>query len=202
MNKEIKQKEKNFKGYLLPTKPFPISLISIFAGIICILTMLVTVPVPSTGGYINIGDFGVMISAMIFGPIVGSISGGIGSALADLFTGYTIYAPATLIIKGLEGFIVGLISDPRKISDKEYFRDVLAPFIGGPIMVLGYFITEAFIFNLGIPSALAEIPGNLFQFLFGAIASIVTVLFLRKQIMKAFPDAIEKIFIVDLKSAK
>ena len=196
MNEKLKTEKKNFRGYYYPTSPFSIALVSIFAGITCVLTMLISIPVPMTAGYINIGDFGAMISGMIFGPIVGAFSGGIGSALADLFMGYTIYAPATLLIKGLEGFVVGLISNPRKISNREFYRDILAPFVGGPIMVLGYFITEAFIFNLGIASAMVELPGNIFQFLFGAITSIVLVFFLRKQIITAFPGAIEKVFIM------
>ena len=47
------------------------------------------------------------------GPVVGAFAGGVGSMIADIALGYTHYAPATLVIKGVEGFIVGYLS--RKI---------------------------------------------------------------------------------------
>ncbi|MCK4481520.1 MAG: ECF transporter S component, partial [Candidatus Lokiarchaeota archaeon] len=91
-----------FKGYLFNV--LSISIIAIFSALVCILTMIISIPIPATQGFINIGDSGVMISGLLFGPIIGGFSGGIGSALADIFLGYTIYAPGTLVIKGLEGF--------------------------------------------------------------------------------------------------
>ena len=52
----------------------------------------------------------VYTTAILFGPLVGAFAGGIGSMFADLFLGYSHFAPATLIIKGLEGAIVGLLN--------------------------------------------------------------------------------------------
>ena len=34
-------------------------------------------------------------------PLYGFLAAGLGSALADIFSGYAIYAPATFLIKGL-----------------------------------------------------------------------------------------------------
>ncbi|MFW9936736.1 MAG: ECF transporter S component [Promethearchaeota archaeon] len=190
-----KLKGRTFIGYFLPNNPFSIAITSIFAALTCALTMLISIPIPATGGYINIGDVGVMLAAMIFGPIVGSLSGGIGSALADLFLGYSIWAPATLIVKGLEGLIVGLISNPRKVRTYFNFYDILATIIGGLFMVFGYFIVEAFIFNFGITAALIEVPGNFFQFIFGAIISLISIVVLRIVIKLSNPQVFNHIFI-------
>ncbi|MFX1407001.1 MAG: ECF transporter S component [Promethearchaeota archaeon] len=192
-NKNLKGR--TFIGYFLPNNPFSIAITSIFAALTCALTMLISIPIPATGGYINIGDVGVMLAAMIFGPIVGSLSGGIGSALADLFLGYSIWAPATLIVKGLEGLIVGLISNPRKVRTYFNFYDILATIIGGLFMVFGYFIVEAFIFNFGITAALIEVPGNFFQFIFGAIISLISIVVLRIVIKLSNPQVFNHIFI-------
>ena len=82
-----------------------------------ILTAIVTVTTfaaihtPSTPGFINFGDAIIFIAGIFFGPFAGLIAGGLGSAFADMILGYTVtWAPFTLVIKGAEGFIVGLVS--------------------------------------------------------------------------------------------
>jgi len=190
-----KLKKRTFIGYFLPNNPFSIAITSIFAALTCVLTMIISIPVPATGGYINIGDVGVMLAAMIFGPIVGALSGGIGSALADVFLGYPIWAPATFIVKGLEGLIAGLISNPRRVRTYFNFYDILATITGGLSMVLGYFFVEAFIFNFGVAAALVELPGNLFQFIFGAIISLISIVVLRIVIKLSNPQVFNYIFI-------
>jgi len=192
----ISSKYKSFLGYYLPSNPVVIAIIGIFGALICVLTMLVQIPLPATGGYINVGDAGVMITSLLFGPVIGCIAGGIGSMLADLFTGYTIYAPATFIIKGLEGLVMGIISNPRKHYKKLTYRDLIAVLVGGFIIVFGYFIYESFLY--GPTVAVIEIPGNIFQFMFAAILAIIFSLTVRKRIIDGLPDAFEKIFIIEI----
>ncbi len=66
---------------------------------------LIAVSTPITEGYFNLGESMVYTSAILGGTLIGSIAGGVGSAMADLYLGYSHYAPGTLIIKGLEGFL-------------------------------------------------------------------------------------------------
>ncbi|MEM0084265.1 MAG: ECF transporter S component [Candidatus Methanomethylicia archaeon] len=87
-----------------------ISIMGFMTALVCVLTMTFQLYIYETHGYFNFGEIGVYISALLFGPIVGGVAGGLGSALADIFTGYFWYAPGTLVIKGLEGFIVGLLN--------------------------------------------------------------------------------------------
>ncbi len=189
-------KRKSFVGYLLPVDPLSISTIGIFAALTCVITMVIAFPIPATQGFINIGDAVVMITGLLFGPIIGSISGGVGSALADLFLGYTIYAPATLIIKGLEGLFVGLISNPRKNYAKLNYRDIIGILIGGITMVFGYFIYEVIIF--GVPSALYEFVLNgIIQFGLGGLIAFIFIISARKNIVDNLPQVFDKIFIIE-----
>ncbi|MFX1499590.1 MAG: ECF transporter S component [Promethearchaeota archaeon] len=183
---------KCFLGYFLPNNVLTISITSIFAALICVLTIIIRIPVPTTTGYINIGDFGVMLSGLYFGPIIGGLAGGIGSAIADII-GYPQFAIPTLIIKGLEGFLVGLISNPKKKVLKIDYRDVIAVITGGLIMVAGYFLVEFPIYSIG--GALSELPGNLFQFGFGVIGSLIITTATRKTLTVNLIQVFDKIFI-------
>ncbi|MCR6668905.1 MAG: ECF transporter S component [archaeon YNP-WB-040] len=86
-----------------------VSIIGFMAALTCILTSMFQLYIYETHGYFNFGEIGVYISAILFGPVVGAFAGGLGSAMADVLLGYFWYAPGTLIIKGLEGFAVGLV---------------------------------------------------------------------------------------------
>ncbi len=191
----ISLKEKTFMGYYLPSNSVVIAMIAVFAAVICVLTMVIQIPIPATGGYINIGDLGVMIAGLLLGPVIGGIAGGVGSMLADLLSGYVIYAPATLIIKGLEGLVIGLIANPRKNYKKLTYRDIIAVIFGGIIIVSGYFIYESILYGPAV--AIVEIPGNIFQFIFGAVFAILFALTARRRIIDALPEAFEKIFIIE-----
>ena len=91
-------------------RSLPIALTAVFTALVCVATMMFVLYVPATEGYFNLGETMVYTTAILFGPYVGAIAGGLGSALADLLLGFSIYAPATLVIKGAEGFIVGLLT--------------------------------------------------------------------------------------------
>ena len=71
-----------------------------FAALICVATMIIKLPSP-IGGYINVGDGIVLLCGWTLGPMYAFFVAGIGSALADIFAGYILYAPATFVIKGL-----------------------------------------------------------------------------------------------------
>ena len=193
MNSQNISRKPNFLGYLLPANLTVLSMIGIFGAFTCVVTMVIAFPIPATNGFINIGDAVVMITGLMFGPIIGGIAGGIGSSLADLFLGYAIYAPATLIIKGLEGFFVGLIANPKK-NHKWNYRDFIAVIVGGFIMIIGYFLYEVMIF--GLPSALYEfILNSIIQFGLGSVIALIFIFAARKNIKASLPQVFDKIYI-------
>jgi uncharacterized membrane protein len=103
--------------------PLYMTVTAIFTALVCIATIIFSVYVPATEGFFNIGESMVFLSALLFGPYVGAFAGGVGSMLADLLLGYPHYAPATLVIKACEGFIVGMLSKKNpKLSSKPYWN--------------------------------------------------------------------------------
>ncbi len=81
---------------------------AVFTAFVAAATSLFAVILPL--GYFNIGEIMVYTSALLMGPYVGAFAGGVGSAISDVSLGYPQYAPGTLVIKGVEGFIVGYLS--------------------------------------------------------------------------------------------
>jgi uncharacterized membrane protein len=150
-------------------------LVSIMTALVCVSTLLFQIPIPLTGGYFNVGEAIIYISAIIFGPLIGGIAGGVGAALADAVLA-PIFAPGTLIIKFCEGFIIGFIIYTVRLRAwklwKEYLVIIGAVIIGGLVMVLGYWIYESYALGLGQIIALAEVPANLVQVFIGALIAI------------------------------
>jgi uncharacterized membrane protein len=122
-----------------------LSATGVFTALVCVATISFTVYVPSTRGYFNIGETMVYTAALLFGPLVGAFAGGVGSMLADLVLGYYYYAPATLLVKGLEGFIVGLLSQKGKTLFKNYtkrewriFTSEIGVLVGMLVGIIGF----------------------------------------------------------------
>lgn len=146
----------------------------LMTAIVFVVTRSFVLPIPQTKGFFNLGEAGIYVAALLFGPAVGALSGGVGSALADLSLGYMQYAPFTLIIKGLEGAVVALVSR-RLRSDRR--KGLLAARLagtvaGGVLMVSGYFLTQAYLLGLGPLAALAEVPYNIVQVIVGIVAGL------------------------------
>ena len=176
---------KFFEAYLPQyQKTMNLVLTSVMTALVCVSTVLFQIPIPATGGYFNVGEAIIYITAIIFGPIVGGIAGGVGAALADVMSPYSIYAPGTLVIKFCEGFIIGFIVYTIQLKEwkpwKEYFVIISAVIIGGLVMVVGYWAYEAYILGLGPIVALGEVPLNLMQVGIGSSVAIPSGLGIQK----------------------
>jgi uncharacterized membrane protein len=146
-----------------------IAAIAVMGALTTVATLVITLPFPATGGYFNLGDAIVVATALIFGPVVGAIAGGLGSGLADFIGGWYTFIIATTIIKGTEGFVVGYLAGDHE--NRTYLKTLIAWFAGGIVLVGGYFIAEAFFLGMGVPAATAEIIINIPQ----AIGSLLGV---------------------------
>src|SRR3989304_9472385 len=87
----------------------------VFAALVCVVTISFTVTIPVTGGYFNLGESLIYVAALTFGPVVGALAGGVGAAIADMLLA-PIFAPGTLVIKGIEGALVGVLG--KKLTTK------------------------------------------------------------------------------------
>ena len=80
---------------------------ALWIALVFLSTRFLQFPIPL--GYAHLGNAMILLAAVYFGPVTGMLSGGLGSALADLtsFPGWTL---PTLIIKLLMGLICGIIA--------------------------------------------------------------------------------------------
>jgi len=132
---------------------------AVFTALVCIATMSFTVYVPSTKGFFNIGETMVYTSALLFGPFVGAFAGGVGSMFADILLGYYYYAPATLVIKAVEGGLVGFLIRKKPLLSKSYtkgewkvFTLEIAVLVGALVSLIGFLYYSGFVeFYSGIP---------------------------------------------------
>lgn len=148
-----------------------ISIIAVFMALTCLATMVIQIPIPL--GYSHLGDSIIMIAALFFGMRIGVISGSIGSALADIITGYTQWAIPTLIIKGIVAFIVAKIARNKEGKFTVLsFQTVIATVLGMLFMTFGYVVSGA-IFAGSLGAGLASAPGLLLK---GALNIVVFIL--------------------------
>lgn len=149
--------------------------IALMTALVCVATMVIKIPSP-TGGYANLGDGFIFASAIVLGPWA-AFAGGVGSALADLFSGYMVFVPATLIIKGLMGLLVGAMC-LRKSEKMFCMKDLVAFVLAEIIMVGGYFLFERFI--LGDAGAAGGIFSNLGQAGVGIVIGLILAPIMRR----------------------
>lgn len=136
---------------------------SMLAAMTCIATMIIKIPIAATGGYINIGDTVVLLAAWLLGNPYGACAAALGSALADILSGYVVYAPATAIIKFVMAFVCCIVSSSmirKKIT--RYAAFAVSSVIAEIIMIAGYFLYESTVMGYGLAAA-AAIPGNAVQ---------------------------------------
>ena len=157
-----------------------IVLSGLFAAIIFVLTAFF--PIPLGHGYANAGDVFVVLSGIMMGPWAGLAAAGVGSAMADLYLGYSVYAPATFVIKGLMAVVACLIF--KSLKNKR-LKTAVSYIVCELIMVSGYFLFETIFFGIGV--ALADVVGNLLQAAFGAAVGItLTSVLMKTRVMNEY----------------
>lgn len=150
---------------------------ALLAALTCVATMLIKIPSPMKG-YLNLGDCVVLLAGWILSPGYGFLAAGLGSALADLMAGYVIYAPATVLIKGVMALLAFW---GYKIFSKKWgslVSGILSGIAAEIFMVLGYFVFEGFLYGF-LPS-LVNIPANGVQGAAGVVLGVVLLKVLEK----------------------
>ena len=155
-----------------------IVLTALFSALVLLATMVIKIP--SLNGYVNIGDTMILVCAIILGRKHAMLAGAIGSALADILLGYAMYAPFTFVIKGLEGFIAGMLFyQMTKHNILPAWSRVVAAVIPAALwMWAGYFICNNILF--GLAAAMSSAVGDGFQAGASIIFGVVLVSALSK----------------------
>lgn len=136
--------------------------LALFIALVAVATYL-HIPGPSSS-YFNMGEVAIYIIALTFGGRSGGLAGGLGASLVDMMLGYSIWAPFTLIIKGLEGWIVG------RFRGDSWQQNLIACIAGGNLMVIGYAITKGFLISW--PAVLPEIGIDYAQMTIGIAVAL------------------------------
>lgn len=117
-----------------------------------LMTRLIQIPIPF--GYAHPGNAAIFFFSVYFGPVIGGLAAGLGSALADL-TSFPVWALPTLLIKTVMGILTAIIAGRNGIRSS---RTLLAVVAGGLEMIAGYFLAGAVLYG-GFAASAAQIPG-------------------------------------------
>lgn len=126
----------------------------IFAALVFVCTAFLQIP--SHAGYIHAGDALIYLAACLLPWPYAMAAGMIGGALADVLTSFAIWAPASLIIKGLS-----VLSFQRQ-GKIVCLRNMLALIPAWVLCIGGYYAYEALITQNAI-APLAGMVGSLVQ---------------------------------------
>jgi len=104
---------------------------------------------PSPLGVWHMGNLISFLSAILCGPLIGAFVCAVGAGLFDVWnplwgSRFIIYAPATLIIRGTMGYVVG------KIAYRKENQDIFIPaaLIAGHIWKnAGYFLYDYYLYG-------------------------------------------------------
>ncbi|MCB2299991.1 ECF transporter S component [Clostridium tagluense] len=170
-------------------KTIDIVQISLMAAITFIATSVIHFP--SSMGVLHLGDSMIFLSAILFGRKKAAISSAIGMCLFDLMTGYTMWAPFTLVIKGGMGYIAGTIAYRKNYDGNKFSNNVFAFVIAGIWMIVAYylggaiiltFISKEFTLQKALIIALKDIPTNILQVVGGMALALPLITALKTKI--------------------
>ena len=152
------------------TKTKKIVMAALMAALTCIATMIIKIPSPLKG-YVNLGDGIVLATGWLLTPAYGALAAGLGSALADIFSGYLVYAPATFVIKALMALLAYYIFAALNKKCKTLPSALISGVTAEILMILGYFVFEGFLY--GFAPSVVNIPANSVQGVAGLIVGSV-----------------------------
>ena len=156
---------------------------AMFAALICIGTVLIVIPVMG-GGFVNFGDCFILVAAWTLGPYYGFAAGAIGSALADLFVGYAMYAPATFFIKGLIALTAAFAAHAISASSNRKLGYIIGATLGELVMIAGYYLYNATVMGYGFIGAALTLHYDAIQAVAGATMGCLLIAILEKTVLK------------------
>jgi len=147
-----------------------VALGSVLAAAVALATLL-HIPMPGMRIYFNLGEGVIYTIAILLGARYGGLCGGIGAAMADIVLGYPLWAPLTLVIKGVEGYVVG------KLAPSGRLRAII---LGALVMIAGYTSSAGILYGWKV--APMEFVTDLFQTGIGGVFAMVFVPVLEKRV--------------------
>lgn len=139
----------------------------------------IRLPIIASGGLVHLGTVMLIVSAIVFGKNKGAIAGAVGMAIFDLASMWTVWAPFTFVIRGIMGYIIGVIAYSKDKEGNSILFNTIGVVIASIWMIAGYYITEVILYgNWAAP--LSSIPGNLTQITVGLLLGLPIAKVLKK----------------------
>ncbi|KON69619.1 membrane protein [Peribacillus butanolivorans] len=139
----------------------------------------IKLPIAANGGLVHLGTAMLFIASILFGPKKAALAGAIGMGLFDIVGGWTLWAPITIVARGLQGYIVGKIAWSKGRNGASIAFNVIATIVSIPFMIAVYYIGEGILYGNWI-APLASIPGDLVQNILGIIVAVPVCVALKK----------------------
>lgn len=145
---------------------------ALFMAITCVCTMFLKIP--TAAGYVHLGTMVVFLGIYVLGWKYGTLAGAVGTALADLLSGYAIWAPGSLGVLLIATFIYGgLINRVDKkyggITKSPKVEETAGVILATLIFTLGYFMYGGAVVYDSFAAALLVVIPNLIQVLVGIL---------------------------------
>ncbi len=133
----------------------------VYAGLFAALTALftATLHIPVGNGYIHCGDAVIYLAAAMLPMPYAIGASAVGGMLADLLSGYPMYALPTFLIKGLLALVFSLIGGKRPVD----LRRIMGLAACGTVSVTGYWVTAVILYGGWAAQFIGTVPGNCVQ---------------------------------------
>ena len=173
----IKIKKENQEGLVMKTKTQKMVIAAMFTAITCVVTMIIKIPSPFKG-YLNLGDAVVLLSGWFLSPGYGFMAAGMGSAIADIASGYTVYAPITFVIKGIMAFVANSLYRVTCKRTEAFLSRIISGISAETIMIFGYFMFEGVLYGFAV--SILNLPVSAVQGFAGLAFGMIAVRIIEK----------------------
>lgn len=149
---------------------------ALFAALIYIGTRYIQIPLAL--GYLNVGDCFILLLAWSVGGVYGMFGAGLAAGLADVLSGFSVYAPVTIVIKAMMALVGywGYFIVRKKSRPKKMVGYAVSGILAESIMVMGYFAFECCLY--GVPTAMGALIGNAMQGVIAVVVGLILIAFL------------------------
>ncbi len=141
---------------------------------------------PGPFGYVHIGDSMIFLSVLMLGGKRGALAGSLGASIADLVSGYTIWAIPTFLCKAAMALVMGVMIKGHFMGLRGRTLWVLSAIAGGLTQGIGYVVFWYGFFGKAAAAAAAAVPGLVFQTISGIMIAFALAEALQKTSLKKY----------------
>jgi uncharacterized membrane protein len=174
IKREDNMKDETVTAQIIHSNIREIAVSGLLIAMVFIATMFINIrlPISINGGLIHLGNVILFTAAIVFGKKQGAIAGAFGMGLFDILSGWTAWAPFTFVIRGVMGFLIGMVANSNGKEGRSFLFNLLAVSVGSVWMIAGYYLAEGILYGNWI-SPVTSIPGNIAQLVIGLFALVL-----------------------------